>query len=223
VHTSITESELLFNQWCELANWQCNKIPEETEKTPDYEWFPNGEKIYAEIKEIIANEEEIKVLDNLKKTNFSGAYGEEPGKTVREKIKIAYPQLKSRAKIDNRPAVLVLYNNTGMAGFGRIDHYHVLIGMFGLQTVPFSLSADGGNWNPSGPDFFGPKKSVTENRNRYLSGILTLYRHHERGLLGFMHHNPFAKFPIKHELINVTSCIQYVVSTTEINWDLIKL
>ena len=222
MQTSCTVSELLFKEWCDFADWKCDKIQEGIIKTPDFEWFPGGEKVYAEIKEIMVNEEELKVLENLRKSNFGGVHGEEPGKTVREKIKAAYPQLKKRSQIDNRPAVLVLYNNTGMAGLGRIDHYNILVGMFGLQSVPFSLSADGKNWNQSGPDYFGPKKSVGQERNRHLSGIITLYRHYERGVLGFMHHNPFAASPLNHELLKVSSCIQYKISETEISWDLLK-
>ena len=116
----------------------CERIPEESGRTPDYQITISGIKLYAEVKEIVASEEEIKVIRQLSERGSSDAYGEEPGKTIKE----GYAQIKRFTKLDNCPGVLVLYNNSGMDGLGRFDHYHVLTGMCGLQTVPVSIPTD---------------------------------------------------------------------------------
>jgi len=218
-------SEELLENWCSQKGWECIKIPpspKETERTPDYSIKIDGMVVYAEVKEIVANEEEIKVLGQLEERGWGDAYGVEPGKTVREKIKDSYGQLKRLAERDKTSAILVLYNNSGMAGLGRLSHYHVLTAMFGLQTVPIKVPCDSAIPLSVGSDFLGSKKSVTSNRNRYLSGILTLYEHDQNGLMAFFYHNPYAHFPVDCRLIGNERCIQYRVSPTKRNWELIK-
>jgi hypothetical protein len=218
----MNKSEQLLQTWCSQNGWLCERIPEESARTPDYRINISGIKIYAEVKEIVANEEEIKVIRQLSESGLSDAYGEEPGKTIREKIKEGYGQIKRFTELENCSGLLVLYNNSGMLGLGRIDHYHVLTGMFGLQTVPVSIPKDPHIQPIFGPDYFGPKKSVAPNRNRYLSGIMTLYEHYEKGLMIYLYHNPHATYPINTRLMNVNNCIQYKVSSVELNWELVQ-
>jgi len=214
-------SEELLENWCSQKGWGCARIPEEVEQTPDYILKIDGTVVYAEVKEIVANDEEIKVLKQLEECGCGDAYGEEPGKTVRAKIKGSYGQLKRLSKRDETSAILVLYNNSGMAGLGRLNHYHVLTAMFGLQTVPVRVPHAGIPVS-FGSDFFGAKKSVTSEQNSYLSGILTLYEHYQNGLVAFFYHNPHARYPVPYEIIGFENCVQYRVSSTEINWELIK-
>lgn len=218
----MNKSEQLLETWCSQNGWLCERIPEESAPTPDYRINISGLKLYAEVKEIVANEEEIKVIGQLAERGWSDGYGEEPGKTIREKIKEGYKQIKRFTEPENCSGVLVLYNNSGMVGLGRIDHYHVLTGMFGLQTVPVSIPKDPRIQPVFGPDYFGPKKSVTPDRNRYLSGIMTLYEHYEKGLMIYFYHNPHATYPINTRLINVNNCFQYEVSSLELNWKLVQ-
>lgn len=214
----MNKSEELFEKWCSQNAWIYERIQEGLERTPDYRISIGNIKIYAEVKEIVANEEEKKVISDLAEKGVSDGYGGEPGKTVREKIKESYSQIKRFTEPENCSGILVLYNNSGMVGLGRIDHYDVLTGMFGLQTVPVSFSKDPSSEPVFGPDFLGPKKSVTPERNRYLSGILTLYEHYEKGLMVFFYHNPYAIFPIEPNLIKLDNCIQYEVDHANLNW-----
>lgn len=78
-------SEELLESWCSQKGWECTRIPEEAERTPDYILKIDGRVVYAEVKEIVANEEEVKVLKQLEERGWGDAYGEEPGKTVRER------------------------------------------------------------------------------------------------------------------------------------------
>lgn len=221
VNTSMNKSELMLESWCRSKGWLCTRIPEDNDRTPDYKISIDAISIYAEVKEIIDNEEERRVIKQLAERGWSDAYGEEPGKTVREKIKESYQQIKRFASQDKSPGILVLYNNSGLAGLGRLDHYHVLTGMFGLQTVPVAVPRDPSAELTFGPDFFGPKKSVSDNRNRYLSGVMTLYEHYEKGLMAFFYHNPHAVHPLRSACLMTDNCIQFRRSTTELNWELI--
>jgi hypothetical protein len=219
----MNESEVLLENWCIKKGWLFERIPEEATKTPDYELNIMGTKIYAEVKEIIANPEERQIDRQLSQRGWSDAYGEEPGKTVREKIKSGYPQIRKLAEQVGCCGILVLYNNSGVLGLGRLDHYHVLTGMFGLQTVPVTVSREPETPTKYELDYLGSKKSVTNDRNRYLSGILTLYEHHEKGLMAFFYHNPHAMYPVEPKVIDVENCIQYKPSSTEINWELVTI
>jgi len=218
----MNKSEQLLETWCSQNGWLCERIPEESARTPDYQINISGIKLYAEVKEIVANEEEIKVIRQLSERGWSDVYGEEPGKTIREKIKEGYGQIKRFTRLENCSGVLVLYNNSGMDGLGRFDHYHILTGMFGLQTVPVSVPKDPRIQPIFGPDYFGPKKSVAPDRNRYLSGIMTLYEHYDKGLMIFFYHNPHAIYPLNPRLITVNNCIQYNFSSVESNWVLVQ-
>lgn len=217
----MNKSEALLETWCSRSGWSCERIPEDSQRTPDYRISTSGIPLYAEVKEILATDEEIRVMAQLLERGWSDPYGEEPGKTIREKIKESYHQIKRFTEVEHCPGVLVLYNNSGMDGLGRLDHYHVLTGMFGLQTVPLSIPKDPNLPPIYGPDFFGPKKSVAWDRNRYLSGIMTLYEHYKKGLMIYFYHNPYALYPIDPVLIDVKNCIQYRVDAINLNWELI--
>jgi hypothetical protein len=91
---AMNKSEQLLETWCSQNGWLCERIPEESTPTPDYRINISGLKLYAEVKEIVANEEEIKVVGQLAERGWSDGYGEEPGKTIREKIKEGYKQIK---------------------------------------------------------------------------------------------------------------------------------
>lgn len=218
----MNKSELLLEDWCRRKGWQCDRIPEGNDPTPDYKIEISDTLIYAEVKEIVDNDEERHVIQQLNELGSSDAYGEEPGKTVRRKIKESYEQIKRLSSQDGCCGMLVLYNNTGLPGLGRLDHYHVLTGMFGLQTVPVTIPRDPRVEPIFGPDYFGPKKSVSNSQNRYLSGIMTLYEHPDRGLMAFFYHNPHAIHPISPSCMVAENCIQYRKSASEISWELIK-
>lgn len=216
-------SEKLFIDWCIKHNFECSKINTDNTKTPDFKVTKFEVTLYAEVKEIIANEEEKRVLEQLKTRGWSDAYGEEPGKTVREKIKDAYPQLKHYASTNESPGVLVLYNNTGMVGNGRIDAYNILIGMFGTQTIPFYISKDPAVAPVFGRDYFGRNKSVWSERKTYLSAVIVLYTNIENILYSAIYHNPFAKYKIPYEHLSLPDSFQFVVNLENLEWEAIKI
>jgi hypothetical protein len=79
---SMNKSELLLEVWCPQIGWLCEGIPEGSTRTPDYRINVSETKLYAEVKEVVANDEERKVIRQLSESGCSGAYGEEPGKPL---------------------------------------------------------------------------------------------------------------------------------------------
>lgn len=218
----MNKSEQLLKTWCSQNDWLCERIQVESECTPDFRIYISGTKLYAEVKEIVANKEELKVMRQLSERGYSDVYGEEPGKTVREKIKESYKQIKRFAEPEECSGVLVLYNNSGIGGLGRLHHEHVLTGMFGLRTVPVSIPNDPHTQPIIGSDYLGSKKSVTPTQNRYLSGIMVLYQQDdEKRLQSLFYHNRYAKYPIDPQLMNVNNCIQYKLSDSNLKWELV--
>jgi hypothetical protein len=63
----MNKSMQLLENWCSLNGWVCEQIPEEPKegvRTPDYKLIFGGKVIYAEVKEIVASDEEKKVIIN---------------------------------------------------------------------------------------------------------------------------------------------------------------
>ncbi len=215
-------SEQLFEKWCSQNDWSFVRIPKaESKRTPDYRILISSTTLYAEVKEIVANQEEKRVIEQLNERGWSEGYGGEPGKTVREKIKDSYEQIKGFAKPENCSGFLVLYNNSGMMGGGRVSSYDILTGMFGLQTVSVAIPNDPKDPPIFGNDYLGPKKSVTPNHCRYLSGIMTIEEDYEQGLRSSFYHNPYATYPVNPTLLRVVNSYQYKLSPVGSDWDLI--
>lgn len=102
------KSEQLLDTWCYRTGWLCERIPEESARTPDYRITIAGTQLNAEVKEIVANEEEGRGLEQLSTRGWADPFDEEPGKTIREKIKESHGQIKRFTEVENCSGVLVL-------------------------------------------------------------------------------------------------------------------
>jgi hypothetical protein len=79
---------------------------------------------------------------------WADVYDKKLGRTISKQIREAYGQIKGLSSQNNSSGILVLYNNSGIAGLGRLRPYDVLTGMFGLQTIPITVPS-----NPNMPLF----------------------------------------------------------------------
>lgn len=64
---NLTISEQMFEKFCNQNSIKFKKIPTENNPTPDYEFFPNGKKVIAEITQMDQNDEENEMEKELKK------------------------------------------------------------------------------------------------------------------------------------------------------------
>ena len=99
----------------------CERIPEESGRTRDYQITISGIKLYAEVKEIVASEEEIKVTRQLSEMGSSDAYGENRGK----------PSKKATHKSRDLP------NSTIALEFLCFTIIREWMGWVGLTTITF--------------------------------------------------------------------------------------
>jgi hypothetical protein len=84
--SDLTESEALFEEYCESNGIPCYRIKEDDSRTPDYEIFDDDKKIIVEVKQIEPNSDDETALQELKEDGF-GSVSYVPGHRVRKKIK----------------------------------------------------------------------------------------------------------------------------------------
>ncbi len=189
-----TISELLFERFCDENNILWHSIETKSkkgEKTPDYEFICNEQKMIAEIKQFDSNKEDKRIREESKKRNFVG-YWEEPGRRVRLKINSALPQLRELSN-NKFPAIIVLYDNVPI---GSLDPGDIKSAMYGEEKVTV-LVPEGVKAKPI-ISYVGPggKRTTTPQDNRTLSAIAHLYKF-QNNLLGItFYHNIYARCPL---------------------------
>lgn len=176
-----THSAFLFERFCNENKIPIQPVPrQEGEKTPDFDIFPNGHQIVAEIKEASANETDELLIKEIKDTG-SGASCQSYSRRVRNLIYNAKDQLKARAK-NRHPAVLVLYDRTP---FKVILPDAIKEAMYGNEVVSFDKSLDG---QERYQVWFGSDAQFTKNNNTTFSALALLEERGSNGLhLCFFH------------------------------------
>jgi len=194
------QSEILFQRYCEQQGYDFNRIDESRElgvRSPDFSVSVKGQKIIVEVKEITANEEEIKLWRETRSGKVV-VHGREPGKRARKHVEDAVGQLRPYAE-KNIPTVVVLYDNIFVDGlrpypfidlFGSLGPYDIDVALFGLQTVNLRIHPDGNT------------ESLGDGRNRRrkvhdrecISAVSVLYEHPDnKSLFMVTYHNFFAR------------------------------
>jgi hypothetical protein len=194
------QSEILFQRYCEHHGYNFNRIDESSEsgiRSPDFCVVVKGQKIIAEVKEITANEEEIKLWRETRSGKIV-VHRREPGKRARKHVEDAVGQLRPYAE-KNIPTVVVLYDNIYIDGlrphpfidlFGPLGPYDIDVALFGLQTANLRIHPDGST------------ESLGDGRSRWrkvhdrecISAVSVLYEYPDNeGLFMFTYHNFFAR------------------------------
>ena len=190
-----TESEKLFEAFCNNNGLQFERVSPGVTKTPDYIIEINGIKIVVEVKQIELNDEEERLLKQFEKGE-PVVFTSTPGDRVRSKIRAASPQLRILAK-GKYPGVLILYNSLPFAAGDPTQPYHIKTGMFGLETFILTKLPIIGKGDPQIIDKkFGPKRQMTEDHNKTISAIGDMRRTKESGIELFIYHNHFAPIPL---------------------------
>lgn len=169
-----TESESLFEQFCDCQQIRRERVLECSVQQPDYEIFPCNNRVVVEVKQLDLNAEE--------KEFWSCCNGENVlcrsvviGKRVRRKIEEAMGQVKSRIA-ERVPALIVLFDNTGFPM--NLDPYSSKVAMYGFEAVKFAVRDE----VIVAPDVsdrgFAPRnnKTVSPNKNTELSAVAVLKR-----------------------------------------------
>ena len=105
---SRTESEVAFEALCNAKGIAFHRIDESQEQTPDYDLHMAGQIIAVEVKQLDANDDDVRIVGEFVRNGSASFYGRS-GERLREKIRKSCRQLKQRTK-KKRPGVLVVYN-----------------------------------------------------------------------------------------------------------------
>ena len=194
-----TKSELLFEAFCEEHDFQCNKIPPSSEKTPDYEIVLKEAKIIVEVKQIDPNLlEEEKIKEFIKRGTVT--IRSELGKRIRGKITDAQNKF-SKAMENRNPSILVLYNNVKL--YKHTDPKDILSGMYGQLCFPV---APGG---PIGNMELGPNRKMTKTTNTSISAIGILKENNSGKPFLAIYHNLYASVPLNPDILSGIPVMQY--------------
>jgi hypothetical protein len=130
-------SELSFERFCDTCGIPVSPLKPDGDRTPDFVIRVGGTDVVVEVKELTANEDERRALEQLR-IKGSVSWGSGPaGKRVRYKIDDAKRQLERFAELGN-PTLLVLYDARPIPVSG-IYPYEVLVGMYGMDTLDIAV------------------------------------------------------------------------------------
>lgn len=202
-----TESESLFEQFCNLRKIRCERISPCNQKIPDYDIFINRRKIVVEIKQMNANPKETQKINEL---NASGAttIKTEPGKRVRGRITDSQGKFRERMR-NKHPSILVLYDNVNYHKL--TEPFDIYAGMYGQPYFPVEYSTDSmqiGNMK------VGPNKKMTVSSNTSISAIGVLKKNTKGEPVLIIYHNNFTRIPLDPRFFLNASVKQYVPRST---------
>ena len=204
----MTQSEELFEQFCNETGIDCRKIEEGDEKSPDFELKFGDITVIAEVKEFDRNEAEKASDKLLEERGYGEALGNTPGDRIRKKINSASPQIKKRTKGIN-PGIIVLFDQGLVAG--HIDPYNIRVAMYGLEQVHISVPHDPSVKPHSTGMSYGPKRKMTETANTSISAIGALFAAGPEELKFSLYHNKYASVPLDPDVVSKYGITQYVL------------
>ncbi len=205
---AMTQSEELFEQFCNEKGIEFHKIEEGDEKSPDYELMLGDLTVIAEVKEFARNEAEKASDKLLEERGYGEVLSNTPGDRVRKKINSASPQIKKRTK-GVSPGILVLFDRGMVAG--HIDPYNIRTAMCGLEQVHIAVPQDPSESPYATGMSFGPKRKMTETANTSISAIAALYATGPNELKLSLYHNRYAGVPLDPDVFRRCGITQYIL------------
>lgn len=190
-----TESEDLFERFCDENAIPWERIPTAAEPTPDYVIQLGASPVVCEIKQIEQSEAERKAWQDSVKPGVSAIFS--PPNQLRPKLK-NLRQLRA-ASAAGQPTILVVYNHLSTPW--ALDQRHVCEALFGDIVFVETLRTDDGSYDTlDGQIATGGGRGVTPEHNTSLSAVAVL--EFEADVLRLrVYHNPFAAVVLKPELL----------------------
>lgn len=198
---NLTLSERIFQEKILELGFEIRRIPESPKsgKAPDFEIITHQSRIIAEVKEITANDEDVKSIKGLH-NGETVVHSSVPGERVRRAIRSGSKQLRAYGTERDVKLLVVMQNIQfeGKTG-GFVPMFYTAssdidIAMFGFLTVTASL----GQNKSVTPDHSGKGRTTTKEEKNYLSAICVISDPKSRQLI--FYHNPFAVNPLDPNL-----------------------
>jgi hypothetical protein len=201
-----TKSETLFRQYCEALFYTVEKIPEATNRTPDFRVVTPSGAIIAEIKEACPNDEDIRMATEMKLLGRT-SWCELPGKRVRAMLNEAAGQTRSSSG-EQLPSVVILHDNVVVDGArprsqnSFFTGFDIITGMYGqLETVVTfagQTSEVAGTQNQ-----LGGNRTLRLNKDIQISALCVLSEDVRlKTPYLFVYHNSFAALPLPREIFS---------------------
>lgn len=185
-----TESEALFESFCDIHGISWKRVSAGQSRTPDYVVYLSGEPVYVEVKQIDADD------------SFDAPEGHSSrtvGSHVRHKIAASRKQMQPGAN-KGVPCVLLVYNNLDpMQAFGSEPHDFVSA-MYGEMSVVLK-------GNEIKDSFHGRNALLREKHNTSFSAVGHL-RNSSAGPTVRLYENVFARTRLNFS--SVPRCIDLV-------------
>lgn len=212
----MTKSEIKFEQFCNDHIIQFNRIDTGLTTTPDYHIFVGSQKIIVEVKELQANDDDKRALQDLK-TQKSTVWGiHRVGDRIRYKLDDAKKQIEGRAK-GICPSMLVLYDARPFPVRG-IFSYEILVAMYGWETIDLQVPEKLGEPVTFGEHRFGKGKKFREGVHTYISSLAILSEGKPDSLHLDIYLNDYADKPLPYEiLLQIQDIDIYVRPQTQSN------
>jgi len=196
---SLTESEKLFEEFCEQSSIYFERIPVCHHRTPDYRVNVSGIEAICEVKGISLSEEEKEAEAALERGE-NASFGGTIGSKVRKQIDSGYAQVKHYAE-GRCPGMLILWEKHWIPN--HLKPHNILAAMYGFDTVVVDVPKDSSLPLKEIDRKSGSKKRVSESQNRSLSAIATIRRSNEGDVVECrIYHNKFASIPLPPEAFN---------------------
>lgn len=208
-----TISERLFESFCCQAGVRWRRIPESSERRPDYEIFPHAVRVFVEVKQLDPNAEE-KLLAARRARGEVVAFGSTPGERIRRQVREANPQLKRLAS-GKSPTLVVIFNNTDC--HLHTDPYGVMTAMMGIDTVDVSVPVNPCQSPTFGPTYSGKQRGMRPDANTTISGIAVLRADDPASLYLDLFHNRFARCPLAPRVFRSLHVRQFCVPANASN------
>jgi hypothetical protein len=189
----LTAADLLFEQFCAEHGIECRRIPENEQKTPDYEIQLAGAGVAVEVKQLEPNADDLRHLEELRNGRTS-ARSVDMGR-ARQSIVEAAKQLRAYAK--GRLATIVVLFDTMGIGSVYLDPYSLAYCLYGPERVHFAVPND-----PTVEPWvlgssLGGGRAFTPSHNTTVSSVAVLQRYGPELCTALsVFHNIYAAVPL---------------------------
>ena len=196
---------MYFEKLCVNRGVVCERISKTNGKSPDYRVLIPPMVLITEVKQLDPNAEDERLSRIWGTPQSPGAFS--VTRRVRDKIAEGYRQVK-RLSEGKLPTMIVVYNNAGE--WNLLSEFTITTAMFGLYG--FVLESQPDQTIEVARQGYQKNRTVEKGRLRSLGGVGVL-EHTVRGsreIKLYCYHNPFAKVPIKPELLAKLASAQFV-------------
>ncbi len=191
-----TISEQIFEDFCAQNRVDFQRIPESSEKTPDYHIQIDGAAIAVEIKQ----------LEKMSGFNTLGVSSRTVGSHVRKQISEARGQMQSAAKV-GIPSILLIHNATDPLQLFGTEQHDFICAMYGDLTIRIGLRD-----LRKSESFHGRNAKIRFDTNTSFSGVGHLKKD-RAGVKITVYENVYAAHPLPFD--SLPSCIEVVRITIE--------